>query len=47
MNYKTYWKLVLLPVLDGATSNKKDNNLRLAYKFDIYATTRLVVVIYI
>ncbi|MFV8351915.1 M4 family metallopeptidase [Flavobacterium sp. XS2P14] len=39
MNYqKPTGELVLLPVLDGATSKQKDNNLRLAYKFDIYAT---------
>ena len=39
MNYqKPTGELVLLPVLDGPTSKLKDNNLRLAYKFDIYAT---------
>ena len=39
MNYqKPAGELVLLPILDGPISKQKDNNLRLAYKFDIYAT---------
>jgi Zn-dependent metalloprotease len=39
MDYqKPAGELVLLPILDGPISKQKDNNLRLAYKFDIYAT---------
>lgn len=39
MNYeKPTGELVLLPILDASTSKLKDNNLRLAYKFDIYAS---------
>lgn len=39
INYqKPTGELVLLPMLDDQTSKQKDNNLRLAYKFDIYAT---------
>ncbi|HSN47675.1 MAG TPA: M4 family metallopeptidase, partial [Flavobacterium sp.] len=39
INYqKPTGELVLLPVLDDQNSKQKDNNLRLAYKFDIYAT---------
>lgn len=42
MNYqKPTGELVLLPMLDGPTSKLKDNNLRLAYKFDIYASLPL------
>ncbi|MET0759830.1 MAG: M4 family metallopeptidase, partial [Flavobacterium sp.] len=35
---KPVGELVLLPILDNASSKQKDNSLRLAYKFDIYAT---------
>lgn len=38
-NYKKpVGELVWLPILDGDNSNTKDTPLRLAYKFDIYAT---------
>jgi Zn-dependent metalloprotease/chitodextrinase len=38
-NYKKpVGELVWLPILNGDTSNTKDTPLRLAYKFDIYAT---------
>ncbi|QKJ62049.1 M4 family metallopeptidase [Flavobacterium sp. M31R6] len=38
-NYKKpIGELVWLPILDGDNSNTKDTPLRLAYKFDIYAT---------
>jgi bacillolysin len=38
-NYKKpSGELVWLPILNGDTSNTKDTPLRLAYKFDIYAT---------
>ncbi|OOG73247.1 M4 family metallopeptidase [Flavobacterium sp. A45] len=35
---KPIGELVWLPILDGDNSNTKDTPLRLAYKFDIYAT---------
>lgn len=39
MNYeKPTGELVLLPTIQGETSKKKDNQLHLAYKFDIYAS---------
>jgi bacillolysin len=38
-NYKKpVGELVWLPILNGDTSNTKDTPLRLAYKFDVYAT---------
>ena len=39
MNYeKPAGELVLLPTVQGETSKQKDNQLHLAYKFDIYAS---------